>query len=114
MKKLDFSKVLILGIIIILFYAIILFAFDIEKIIFTINQINPFYYLAIFPITGLTLLVQGWRYQLTLRKLNIDISFKDSFLIYAAGLSMLLTPGGSGSLVKSYFLKIKTGKFINS
>ena len=114
MKKPDFSKVLFLGIIIILFYAIILFAFDLEKIIFTINQINPFYYIAIFPITGLTLLVQGWRYQLTLRKLNIDISFKDSFLIYAAGLSMLLTPGGSGSLVKSYFLKIKTGKSFSS
>jgi len=114
LKKPDFTKVFFLGIIIILFYAIILFAFDIEKIIFTINQINPFYYIMIFPITGLTLIVQGWRYQLTLRKLNIVLSFKDSFLIYAAGLSMLLTPGGTGSLVKSYFLKIKTGKSISS
>ena len=113
-EKLSFNKMIILGILVIFFYAIILLAFDIEKIGNVLNQINPFYYMLIFPITGLTLTVQAWRYQLTLSKLGIAINFKDSFLIYAAGLSMLLTPGGSGAIIKSYLLKIKTGKSFSS
>lgn len=107
------SKVVLILISVIFFYGIIIFAFDIEKIIFIIQKINLIHYLLIFPITGLTLIIQGWRYQITLKKIGIELSFKDSFLVYLTGLSMTLTPGGAGSIIKSYYLKIKTGKTLS-
>ena len=113
-KAPSFSKILIIILSVILFYGAILLAFDFEKIILAFNKIDPLRYLLIFPITGLTLLVQGWRYKLTLEKLDISLNFKESFLVYAAGLSMTLTPGGAGSIIKSYILKIKTGRSFSS
>ena len=113
-KMPSFSKMLVIIIGVIFFYGLILLAFDLEKILFAFNKIDPIHYLLIFPITGLTLLVQGWRYKLILEKLDIFLGFKESFLVYAAGLSMTLTPGGAGSIIKSYILKIKTGKSFSS
>jgi len=109
-QKSYYTKFIFFVIIIIFFYTGILLAFDLEKIILTLNQINLLYYLAIYPITGLTLLVQGWRFKITLEKLGITLGFKQSFLVYAAGLSMSITPGGAGSIIKSHILKLKTGK----
>jgi uncharacterized protein (TIRG00374 family) len=40
-----------------------------------------------------------------LKNLGIEISFKDNFMVYLAGLSMMLTPAGSGSLIKSFLFK---------
>jgi len=40
-----------------------------------------------------------------LSELDIKLKFKESFFIYHAGLAMLITPGGSGELIKSYILK---------
>lgn len=113
-KKSNFSKMIIFGFTAIFFYTLIVLAFDIEKIGDVFSKINFFYYLLIFPIIGLGLIVQAWRYKLLLSKLDITLNFKESFLINAAGLSMLLTPGGTGSIIKSYFLKIKTGKSFSS
>jgi len=113
-KKPSYAKVLILIISVIFFYASILLLFDLEKILSVFNEINPLHYLLIFPITGFSLTVQSWRYKIILEKLDIHLSFRESFLIYTAGLSMLLTPGGAGTIIKSYFLKIKTGKSISS
>jgi uncharacterized protein (TIRG00374 family) len=109
-QKSSYTKIIFFVIIIIFFYTGILLAFDLEKIILTLNQINFLHYLAIYPITGLTLLVQGWRFKITLEKLGITLGFKQSFLVYAAGLSMSITPGGAGSIIKSHILKLKTGK----
>ena len=108
------SKILLILFSVVFFYALIFLAFDIEQIIVAFDKISIFHYLLIFPLTGLTLIVQGWRYKITLEKLGITLGFKDSFLVYAAGLSMTLTPGGAGSIIKSHILKIKTGKSFSS
>lgn len=96
------------------FYAMLLFISDINEIVAIINQINLGYYLLVFPLTFLTIVILGWRYQIILKKLNINLGFKDSFLLHAVGLSMSMTPGGAGSVLKSYFLKMKTGNSISS
>ena len=108
------SKILLIILSIVFFYAIIFLAFDIEKIITAFDKISIFHYLSIFPLAGLTLIVQGWRYKIILEKLGINLSFKDSFLVFVAGFSMTLTPGGTGSIIKSHILKMKTGKSFSS
>ena len=59
-------------------------------------------------ILGLTLFNYFWRYlkwQYYLRRLDIHIHWVKSLLIFLSGLSMAITPGNIGELLKSYLLK---------
>lgn len=63
-------------------------------------------------ILGLTLFNYFWRYikwQYYLRQLEIHIHWLKSLLIFLSGLSMAITPGKVGELLKSYLLKSTTG-----
>ena len=101
------KNILILGII--AFYIIFIIYSDIEK--FSSNILN--FDFKIFPIIlGLLLLgiiIKAFRQQVFFKKLNIKISIKNGILLYFAGMSMIATPGGSGQLIKSYYLKKKFG-----
>ena len=65
------------------------------------KDIIPVILLIIFSIISIKGLIQ----KKLLSHIGIKISWKDSILLYYSGLSMLLTPGGSGLIIKSYFLK---------
>lgn len=107
-------KAFILIIAIVFFYALILLISDLNKIVTQLSSIRLEYYLPIFSITAASLFISGWRYQLILKKLGIQMSYKDCFTIFVAGLSMLITPAGSGAMIKSYILKKKIGTSISS
>jgi len=53
--------------------------------------------------------IKAIRQQLFFKKIDIIIPFKDNVLIYFSALSMILTPAGTGELIKSIFLKQKHG-----
>jgi len=107
-------KAFILIIAIVFFYALIILISDLNKIVTQLSSIRLEYYLLIFSLLVINLLIAGWRYQLILKKLDIQMSYKDCFTIYVAGLSMIITPGGSGAMIKSYILKKKIGTSISS
>ena len=72
------------------------------------------YYLPL--ILGLTLFNYGWRFvkwHYYLRRLKIDIRPGKSLLIFLSGLSMAITPGKVGELLKSYQLKRTTGAAVS-
>ena len=104
-KKLQIKAVI--GIVIVVFVYVIFIIFsDIEKII--LNFSNVMIHSYIIPIVllfSITLIVRGLIQKQILKQLDIEISFKQSLLIYFAGLSMLITPLGIGQTIKSYFLK---------
>ena len=110
LKNNNYKKALIILITVVIFYGIILLLSDLNKISQILTSVKIELYFLIFPLSFLTLLIQGWRYHLTLAKLDIVLTFKESFLIYLSGLSMTLTPGGAGSIIKSHILKKKTGR----
>jgi glycosyltransferase 2 family protein len=63
-------------------------------------------------ILGFTLFNYFWRYvkwQYYLGRLEIKIHWLQSLLIFLSGLSMAITPGKVGELLKSYLLKSSTG-----
>ena len=66
-----------------------------------------------FPlILGLTLFNYFWRFlkwQYYLDRLEIRMHWLKSLLIFLSGLSMAITPGKVGELLKSYLLKSTTG-----
>lgn len=64
-------------------------------------------------ILGLTLFNYAGRYlkwQYYLKRLTIKIHWRESLLIFISGLSMAITPGKVGELLKSYLLKRSTGE----
>lgn len=67
-------------------------------------------------ILGMTLYNYFWRFlkwQYYLRRLSIRLDWRKSLLIFLSGLSMAITPGKVGELLKSYLLKRSTGEPIS-
>src|SRR2546423_49660 len=67
-------------------------------------------------ILGFTIFNYGWRFvkwQYYLKRLQIRLPLGKSLLIFLSGLSMAITPGKVGELLKSYFLKQATGEPIS-
>ena len=114
LEKFTVGKAIYLIIVAVFFYVLILFLSDGNKIILVLNQIQFERYVAILSLSILTLLIHGWKYQILLNKLGLNINFKESFLIHTAGLAMLVTPGGSGLIISNYILKKRTGQSISS
>ena len=54
-------------------------------------------------------MIKSLRQQLLYKQIEVCISFKTGILLFISGLSMIVTPGGSGELIKSYYLKKNFG-----
>jgi len=107
-------KLIAIPIIVIIFYGIILLYSDLNEILKNLSQINYSYLALCFPLFFIWILITSLRFQIILHKLDISLRYFDSFLVYTSGLSMIITPGASGSIIKSYILKKKLNKSISS
>lgn len=102
------KKILFIFVALIFYLGIISFS-NFEKFANNIFQFKFEFLYVIISLSFLTLIIKGFRQQIILKKLGISISAKNNLLLYFAGLSMLVTPGGAGQIVKSYFLKNRFG-----
>jgi len=75
---------------------------NIEEFEFTLLPI-----ILLFSFTGFC--IHSLRQQILLKKIGVGIPLKENLLLYLAGLSMIVTPGGLGETIKSYYLKKKFG-----
>jgi len=87
--------------------ALLVFYGDFQK---TLDKILSFNFWLIIPILLLTLVnyffrMLRWHYFLGVVGIAKKLSFVDSGLIFMSGLSMTVTPGRSGEVIKAYFLK---------
>ena len=114
LEKFTVGKAIYVIIAAVFFYVLILFLSDADKIITVLYQIQFERYIAILSLSVLTLLIYGWRYKILLSKLDLNLNFKECFLIHTAGLAMMITPGGSGLIISNYILKKQTGRSISS
>lgn len=102
----NFIRFLILSVLV---YAAMLFFGDYNKIS---SQLSGFDLLIVPEILSLVFIeyllgfVQ-WNY--LLKRLNMKVPFKRSILIFLSGLSMAITPGKIGEVLKSYLLKKSEG-----
>lgn len=77
-----------------------------------VEALTRFHWVYIPLILGFTLVNYAGRFikwQYYLKRLKIEISNRESLWIFLAGLSMAITPGKVGELLKSYLLKRSTG-----
>lgn len=103
------DKMIIFVVIIIIFYVAILIYSDINVIANRISEIQILFLPIVFSLMGVQLVVLGVKYHRMLRKLGISIPLKESIKIFMAGISLIATPGGAGTAIKSYILKKKYG-----
>jgi len=112
--KNNFNKVLIVIVSIVIFYSGILIFSDFETISKQIFLINYNYFPIIFLLIGLDIFFHGIKYHRLLLKAKIKLPFRESFMIFLAGLSMHVTPGTMGTAIKAQILKSKYKVSISS
>ena len=90
---------------IILFYVIFSIFSDIDKISDHFQNFNFLFLPLILSIQFLALFIRSTRQKLFLSSLGVDLSFSRNFIVYLIGMSLIFTPGGTGSVIKSFYLK---------
>ena len=86
-----------------------MFTSDIKLISEKLQNFQLEYVFIIIPIVTFSFFIRGFRWMLFLKYLKINIGIKNSFGIYFAGMALMVTPGGSGELIKNHILKEKFG-----
>jgi len=105
--KKNFDKAVIVIVCVVIFYTGILIFSDFETISEKIYQINYQYYPLILALIGLQIFFHSIKYHRLLLKTKINLPFRESFLIFLAGLSMHATPATIGTAIKAHILKSK-------
>ncbi|WP_227936383.1 lysylphosphatidylglycerol synthase transmembrane domain-containing protein [Alkalihalobacillus deserti] len=77
--------------------------FNVLQEIFTGFEWN--YFALIFGLTFLGYLLRFLKWEVFLRTIGIRISIKNSLMIFLSGMSMAITPGKAGEVLKSFLLK---------
>lgn len=67
------------------------------------------YLLAALGLAAINYTLRFLRWSFYLRFLKIPVTFPVSALVFLAGLAMSITPGKAGELIKSHFLRDRTG-----
>ena len=101
------NKIILTAVSAILFYIIFAIYSDINSIQNHFLNIDLSYIFPIFSILLFSQFIRSLSQRFILKKLGIKINIKDSFILFLTGLSMIVTPGGSGQIIKSHFLKEK-------
>jgi uncharacterized protein (TIRG00374 family) len=107
-KKQEKRIFLIFILSILLYTGFVLFA-DIRKITSVSAKFNWNIIPLLLLITFFNYLFRFFRWHYLLKKINIKLPFKKSFQIFFSGISMTVTPGKMGEVLKAYLVKKQTG-----
>ena len=106
-------KFVILSIFSVLFYSALILISDLERFSHVWSVIILEYIPIILGLHFFAHVIRTFRQKLFFKKLDISLSFRNNFLLYFSGASLIMTPGGVGELLKSYLLKINYGHSIS-
>ena len=100
-----FDKFLIVIIITIIIYGVFLFISDFNLVYEKISNFKIIFVPIILSLISLNWIVRFYRWHILLKNSNIHVPIKNNFIIYLASLSLSITPGQIGEVIKSEFLK---------
>ena len=109
MKIFNKNQIIITTLLIITFYTLFILYSDIESIEQHFKKIDKIFVVPILSIILTSIFLRSLVQRFLLQTIGIDISIKNSFFIFLNGLSMIITPFGSGQMIKSYFIEKKFG-----
>lgn len=107
------NKVIITVFLILAFYIGFIAYSDFSEFSTNIGQFKFEFLPIILGLSFTSYLIMGIRQKILLKRLGIELKFKENLLLYFSGLSMLITPGGVGEAIKSYYLKMKYGHSVS-
>ena len=96
-----------------IFYVAIVLYSDIHKISAQFMKLKIEFVIAAVLLEALAFSIRGLRQKIFLDKLGVKMSLISNIRIFVAGYSMVVTPGGSGEVIKSHFLKRNHGASIS-
>jgi len=103
------KRILLIFVFSILLYTCFILLADIKKILSVSAQFNWKIIPLLLLITFFNYLFRFFRWHYLLKKINIKLPFKKSFNIFFSGISMTVTPGKMGEVLKAYLVKKETG-----
>ena len=107
MKYFNKNKIFVSILLVTLFYVAIVLFSDFDKIKTNYQNFDILYFLPILPILFFSMFCRSLVQRNLLKKINICISIRSSFLIFLGGYSMIMTPGGVGLMIKSFLIQKK-------
>ena len=93
----------------VLVLTVLALAGDAPKVAAALQRFPPVYLPAVLALTLWNYALRFGKWHLYLRRLHIPASFSDSLGIFLCGLSMAITPGKAGELLKSVLLRRQVG-----
>ena len=97
---------IVLGTLVVLILAVYA---DLDAIVSAFVQFEWRYVFLIIALTILNYLLRFYKWDYYLSILDIDVNKKDSAIVFFSGLTMSVTPGKLGEVLKSYLLKKMDG-----
>ena len=91
----------------IIFYSLISIYSGIDDISENFKSMNFLYVMPIIVVVLTSILFRSWIQKLLLEQIEVKLPLKDNFLLFLSGLALIISPGGTGQVIKSYFLKEK-------
>ena len=108
-NKISIRFVLIIIFLMVIFYSVISIYSGIDDISENFKSMNFHYVIPIIGVVLMSIIFRSWIQKLLLEQIQVKLSIKDSFLLFLSGLALIISPGGTGQVIKSYFLKEKYG-----
>ena len=105
--KISIRPVLVIIFLMVIFYSVISIYSGIDDISENFNSMNFLYVMPIIGVVLTSILFRSWIQKLLLEQIEVKLSLKDNFLLFLSGLALIISPGGTGQVIKSYFLKEK-------
>lgn len=103
------NRAIIIVFLILAFYIGFIAYSDFSEFSTNIGQFKFEFLPIILGLSFASYLIMGIRQKILLKRLGIELKFIENLLLYFSGLSMLVTPGGVGEAIKSFYLKKKYG-----
>jgi len=109
MKQITSKNIALFIILGIAVFAILIFIGEYEGVVKAFATLNPEIIIILVSLTFMNILVRFLKWEYFLRKLDIRIPTRSSFIIFLSGITMAITPGKVGEILKSYLLKQSHG-----
>lgn len=93
----------------VIFYTIFSLISDLQQISNKFASIDIFYIPLILCFHFIAMGIRSMRQKVFFDSLDIKLSIRQNIKLYFAGMSLMVTPGGSGELIKNHILKEKFG-----
>ena len=103
------NKAILIVFLILSFYIGFIAYSDFNKFSSNLGQFKIELLPIVLSFSFISYLIMGIRQKFLLKKLGINLKIYESILLYFSGLTMIITPGGLGEAIKSYYLKKKYG-----